>query len=142
MAKAKEGDAVKVHYTGMLEDGTVFETTEGGDPVEFTVGRGEVIPGFDSAVEGMEPGEKKSVDVDHDEAYGPYFKEMAVEVTRDQLPPDMEPELGMQLELEQPDEENIIVSIIDIKDDKIMLDANHPLAGHNLKFEIELVEIL
>lgn len=142
MAQATTGDTVRVHYTGTLTDGTTFDTSEGREPLEFTAGGGQVIPGFDQAVAGMEPGDTKTVDIPADEAYGPQRDEMMLQVTLDQFPEDMDPEVGQQLQLSQPDGQSVVVRVVDVQDDAVTLDANHPLAGEDLTFEITLVEIV
>lgn len=141
MAEAKDGDTVKVHYKGTLDDGTVFDSSEGGEPLEFTVGQGQVIPGFDQAVTGMNIGDTKTVHIEARDAYGPHMPAMMVEVSRDQLPPDLQPEVGVQLGLQHPSGQVIPVTIAAVTDEKITLDANHPLAGQALNFEIKLVSI-
>ena len=139
-AQAKDGDTVQVHYTLKLEDGTVFETSIGGDPLQFTIGEGQLIPGFEQAVVGMSPGESKTVEIPADEAY-PYHDELVMVVDRDQLPEDLQPEVGQQLQIRQPDGQTILVKVIDVSESSVTLDANHPLAGKDLTFDIELVEI-
>ncbi|MBE9514547.1 MAG: peptidylprolyl isomerase [Chloroflexi bacterium] len=140
-AQAKDGDTVQVHYTLKLEDGTVFDTSIGGDPLQFTIGDGQLIPGFEQAVVGMSPGESKTVEIPADEAYGPYLEELVMVVDRDQLPEDLQPEVGQQLQIRQPDGQTILVKVIDVSESSVTLDANHPLAGEDLTFDIELVEI-
>ena len=139
-AQAKDGDTGQVHYTLKLEDGTVFETSIGGDPLEFTIGEGQLIPGFEQAVVGMSPGESKTVEIPADEAY-PYREELVLVVDRDQLPEDLQPEVGQQLQIRQPDGQTILVKVIDVSESSVTLDANLPLAGKDLTFDIELVEI-
>ena len=140
-AQAKDGDTVKVHYTGKLEDGTVFDTSIERDPLQFTIGEGQLIPGFEQAVVGMSPGESKTVEIPADEAYGPYREELVMVVDRDQLPEDLQPEVGQQLQIRQPDGQTILVKVIDVSESSVTLDANHPLAGKDLTFDIELVEV-
>jgi len=142
MAQAKHGDTVRVHYTGRLEDGTVFDTTASRDPLEFTIGKGQIISGFEEAVIGMNPGESKTVNVPANKAYGPYRKEMVVEVERSQIPENLNPQVGQLLEIRQMDGRTIIVKVIDVSDAGVTLDANHPLAGKDLTFDIQLVEIV
>jgi FKBP-type peptidyl-prolyl cis-trans isomerase 2 len=139
-AQAKDGDTVQVHYTLKLEDGTVFETSIGRDPLQFTIGEGQLIPGFEQAVVGMSPGESKTVEIPADEAY-PYREELVMVVDRDLLPEDLQPEVGQQLQISQPSGETIVVKVIDVSELSVTLDANHPLAGKDLTFDIELVEI-
>ena len=141
MKKAKIGDKVKVHYICRLEDGTVFDRSDNRNPIEFVIGKGKFIPGFENAIIGMCIGESKSSNIPASKAYGPYREEMAIEVDRDMLPKDMEPKVGMKLELNQPDSNKVIVSIKDISESKVILDANHPLAGKELYFDIKLIEI-
>ena len=141
MAQAKNGATVKVHYTGKLDDGTVFDSSEGREPLEFTLGAGQLIPGFDTAVDGMAIGEKKTVTIPHDQAYGPYHEQMVVEANRDQFPPEANPQIGMQFESRGEDGQNFVVTVTAVDGEKITLDANHPLAGKDLTFEIEVVEV-
>jgi peptidylprolyl isomerase len=140
MERARNGDTVRVHYTGMLPDGSVFDSSSGRDPIEFTVGAGQVIPGFDDAVTGMEIGEEKAVRIPAESAYGPRKDELMLEVERTQFPPHVEPAVGQQFKLGQGDQ-TFVVTIKDVRDDRVVLDANHPLAGQELTFELELVEI-
>jgi peptidylprolyl isomerase len=137
MSQVKDGDTVKVHYTGTLEDGTVFDSSDGRDPLEFTLGQGQLIAGFEKTVLGMTAGESRSVTIPAEEAYGPYRDEMVLAVPRSQFPPDMKPELGMQLQVGQ-DEQTMVVTITGVSDEEVTLDANHPLAGKALTFSIEL----
>jgi peptidylprolyl isomerase len=141
MVQAKPGDTVKIHYTGRLDDGTVFDSSADRDPLEFTLSGGQVIPGFDQAVVGMAPGETKTEKIPMDQAYGPYRAEMVVEVSRQQMPPDLEPEVGQQLQVQQPDGQILPVFVTEVTESKVTLDANHPLAGEDLTFDIQLVEI-
>lgn len=138
----KQGDTVKVHYTGKLEDGTVFDTSRSRHPLQFTIGKGQVIPGFELAVAGMNIGESKTATIPVDQAYGPRRDDMIVTVKRDQFPSDVNPNVGQRLELEQENSHSILVTVTDISDTNITLDANHPLAGKALTFELELVGIL
>lgn len=142
MSQAKNGDVVKVHYTGKLEDGTVFDSSADSGPLQFTLGKEQIIPGFEEAVIGMNPGESSTTIIPADKAYGPYRKEMILEVPRDQFPPDIRLNIGEQLELSQPDDQIIIVTITDVAESTVTLDANHPLAGKDLTFDIQLVEIV
>ncbi|MEN8142655.1 MAG: peptidylprolyl isomerase [Thermodesulfobacteriota bacterium] len=141
MTQAKSGDAVKIHYKGTLDDGTVFDSSEGRDPLAFTLGGGQVIPGFDEAVTGMAVGESKSVNIPADKAYGQRNEEMIIEAPRDQVPPEITPEVGQQLQMGGPNGEVVVVVIVEVTDDHIKLDANPPLAGKDLNFDIELVSI-
>jgi FKBP-type peptidyl-prolyl cis-trans isomerase 2 len=141
MAQAKNGDTVRVHYTGKLEDGTVFDSSQDSEPLEFTIGEGEVIPGFENAVVGMEPGQKKTVTIPAEEAYGFRHDELMATVDRDQFPEEVTPEVGQQYEMQRDDGETFIMTVTDITDNEVTLDANHPLAGEDLTFELELMEI-
>lgn len=141
MAPAKQGDTVKVHYTGKLDDGTVFDSSVDRDPLEFTIGEGSIIPGFERAVVGMNLGESKTEVIPTDEAYGPHVEEMVVVIDRRQIPSEIEPEIGQQLHIQQPDGQVLPVVITDVSNSSVTLDANHPLAGEDLIFDIELVEI-
>jgi FKBP-type peptidyl-prolyl cis-trans isomerase 2 len=141
MTQAKQGDKVKVHYTGRLADGTEFDTSAAQDPLEFTLGAGEVIPGFEQAVLGMAPGERRTTVIPAGEAYGDYNDEMLLEVERGTFPAHLEPQVGQQLQVKQGEGEVISVVVTEVDDDSITLDANHPLAGKDLTFEIELVAI-
>jgi peptidylprolyl isomerase len=141
MGQAKEGDTVKVHYTGKLDDGTVFDSSAEREPLEFTIGEGMVIPGFEEAVVGMNPGESKTATIVSDEAYGDHRPDMVIEVTRSQFPANIEPVVGQQLQLRQSDGQTFVVRVIEVDEDSVILDANHPLAGEDLTFDIQLVEI-
>lgn len=141
MVQAQQGNTVKVHYTGKLEDGTVFDSSENGDPLEFTIGSGNVIPGFEKAVVGMSLGDSKTEVIPVDDAYGPHREEMVLVVDRTQMPTDLEPEIGQQLQIQQPSGQAIPVVITDVSDSEVTLDANHPLAGEELTFDIQLVEV-
>lgn len=142
MAQAKHGDTVKVHYTGKLEDGTVFDTSIDRDPLQFTIGEGQVIPGFEQAVLGMNPGESKTIRIPTDEAYGTRREEMVMVVDRNQLPADLNPEVGQQLQRSQPDGQTIVVTVTEVSKSSVTVDANHPLAGKDLTFDIQLVEVV
>jgi peptidylprolyl isomerase len=141
MAPAREGDTVKVHYTGRLEDGEVFDSSTGREPLEFTIGSGQVIPGFDAGVAGMSPGDSKTITVSAREAYGLRQDDLVFGLTRDQLPPDFEPEVGQQLQLRARDGRVMAATVTGVTPIVINLDANHPLAGEDLTFDLELVEI-
>ena len=139
---AKNGDTVQVNYTGKLADGTVFDSSEGREPYEFTLGAGQAIPGFDKAILGMKVGEKKTVTISSDEAYGPHLDDMVIEVTRDRIRSDVEPKVGQVLTTTGKNGKEIRLTIISISDNgTVTLDANHPLAGEDLIFDIELVKI-
>ena len=141
MTKAANGDTVKVHYKGTLNDGTEFDSSAGTDPLQFTLGSGQVIPGFDNGVLGMEVNEKKSINIPAAEAYGQKRDEMFVTVPRAELPPEIEPQVGMPLQMQNQDGQVINVLISEVTDESLTLDANHPLAGQDLNFDLELVEI-
>ena len=142
MTQAKNNDSVKVHYTGKLEDGTVFDSSQDRDPLQFQLGQGQIIPGFEQAVIGMNPGEAKTVNIPSNQAYGPRQEELIQEVPRQQLPTDMEFQVGQRLQLGQEKEQPMIVEVTEVTDASITLDANHPLAGKELIFDIELLEII
>ncbi|WP_069132691.1 FKBP-type peptidyl-prolyl cis-trans isomerase [Rhodohalobacter halophilus] len=141
MSKVKDGDTVKVHYTGTLTDGTVFDTSAEREPLEFTLGQGQLIPGFEKAVVGMSVGDSTEVDIPSDDAYGEAREDLVISVPKNQLPDDVEPQVGMQLQVNQQDGQPIPVRITEVGEENLTLDANHPLAGKDLKFEIELVDI-
>jgi len=141
MSEAKKGDKVKVHYTGKLNDGSVFDSSVDREPLEFEVGAGMMIAGFDNAVVGMKVGDKKTANITADEAYGQKNDEMIVEIPKTQLPEDLTPEVGQQLGMQQPNGQSIPVVVTKVEDSTIEIDANHPLAGKDLVFDIELVEI-
>jgi len=141
MSTAKQGKSVKVHYHGTLNDGTVFDSTYEESPMDFTIGDGEIIPGFEEAVEGMDEGEKKSITVEPDKAYGEYNEKGVVQVPRENLPEDIQPEMGMMLQLNTPEDQVVYVTITDMDEENVTLDANHPLAGKTLNFDIELLQI-
>ncbi|NCQ35991.1 peptidylprolyl isomerase [bacterium] len=136
----ENGKAVKVHFKGTLGDGTVFDSSEGRDPIEFVVGEGSVIPGFESAVTEMAVAETKTITIPCAEAYGETREEMVGQIPLANLPEDMEPEVGMMLQMNSP-EGSIPVRIVGLEGDMVTLDANHPLAGEDLTFELTLVEI-
>lgn len=138
---AASGDTVQVHYTGTLGDGTVFDSSSGREPLDFTVGSGQVIPGFDSAVTGMNVGESKTFTIPCAEAYGDHDPRMVQDVPRSEMPADMELTLGMRLSARGPDGREIALVVNDITDETVKLDANHPLAGQDLTFAIELIAI-
>jgi FKBP-type peptidyl-prolyl cis-trans isomerase 2 len=142
MEQAKQGDTVKVHYTGKLENGTVFDTSRNRHPLQFTIGRGQVITGFEQAVVGMNTGESKTTTVPVDQAYGPRRQDMIITMERSQLPPDLNPNIGQRLELTQMDDQKVLVTVTGITTTTLTLDANHPLAGKSLTFDIELFGIV
>lgn len=141
MAQAQTNDTVKVHYTGRLNDGTVFDSSVEREPLQFTLGEGQVIPGFENAVIGMTAGESKTVTIAADQAYGPRRDDLILAVERDQFPPDITPEVGQQLQVRQTNGDVALVTVAEVGEAAVKLDANHPLAGHDLTFEIQLVEI-
>lgn len=141
MTQAQSGDTVKLHYTGTLTDGSVFDSSEGRDPLEFTLGAKQVIPGFENAVMGMSPGEAKTVNIPADEAYGHRNEEMVLQVPPQQFPDNIEPTVGDQLQIRQPDGSAVNVVVSDVTEAAVTLDANHPLAGQDLTFEISLVAV-
>jgi len=142
MAQAKHGDTVKVHYTGKLEDGTVFDTSINRDPLQFTIGEGQIIPGFEQAVVGMNPGESKTTKVPADKAYGSHHKKRVLVVDRNQFPVDLKPEVGQKLQIRRTDGQTIVVTVTDVSESSVTLDANHPLAGKDLTFDIQLIELV
>ena len=139
--QAKQGDTVRIHYTGTLRDGSVFDSSKGRDPLEFTLGSGSVIPGFDAAVDGMSIGEEKNVTIASEDAYGPRRRDLVLEVDRGQFPSPVPPRVGQQFQVQEEDRA-FVVTVAEVSDEKIKLDANHPLAGEDLLFNLELVEIL
>mgnify|MGYP000040062243 FL=1 len=141
MSQAKAGDTVKIHYTGTLDDGSEFDSSSGRDPLEFTVGSGQVIPGFDKAVEGMAVGDQKKVRIEAEDAYGEPSDQMIQEVPKSALPDDLEPKEGMGLQARGQDGRVINLTVTEVGDETITVDGNHPLAGKPLTFDIELVSI-
>lgn len=142
MQQVQNGDKVKVHYHGKLRSGETFDSSEGREPLEFTVGGGQVIPGFDQGVMGMQVGDKRTVEIDVQNAYGEKSQEMIIEFPKTQFPPDINPEAGMQLMMNNGQGQQFPVTITEVKEESVVLDANHPLAGQDLVFDIELVEIV
>lgn len=139
--EAKHGDTVEVHYTGTLEDGTVFDSSLEREPLEFTLGEGKMIPGFEEAVRGMQVGQSKTVTITADKAYGPHRDDRILLIKREQLPEDLNPEVGQRLQMRQTEGPTIPVIVTEVFETAIVVDANHPLAGKDLTFEIELLEI-
>jgi peptidylprolyl isomerase len=142
MSVAKHGDTVKVHYTGRLKDGTQFDSSEGNDPLEFDLGAGQVIEGFEEAIIGMKEGDKKTVEIPVDKAYGPINEDYILKAPRNRLPQDLEPFIGLQLLMPVPDSDPVPVTVTEFNDEEITLDANHQLAGKDLIFDLELVGVL
>ena len=142
MSKVKNGDSVKVHYTGQLINGDVFDTSKDRQPLEFEIGSGKVIPGFEKGIIDMEVGESKRITIAPEEAYGPRREELVVNVMKSDFPDHITPSVGQQLQMRQQDGSSVNVFIIDIDENNVTLDANHPLAGYTLYFDVELVEIL
>jgi FKBP-type peptidyl-prolyl cis-trans isomerase 2 len=142
MSDAKAGDTVRIHYTGTLTDGSTFDSSEGRDPLEFTLGSGQVIPGFDKAVAGMEVGDSKTVEIAADDAYGEHNPDGRQPFPRQNVPDDIPMEIGTRLQMQTAEGKPMMVTIVEVTDEEIVLDANHPLAGKDLTFQIELVEIV
>lgn len=138
---AKTNDKVKVHYKGTLSNGEIFDSSEGKDPLEFTLGAGQVIPGFDKGVQGMNINESKTINIPFTEAYGDVREDLIQEVAKKDLPQEISPEVGLKLVSQTPDGQQIPLIVTDVKDESIIVDANHPLAGKDLTFEVTLVEI-
>lgn len=141
MAEAKQGDTVHVHYTGRLADGTTFDSSKDRDPLELTLGAGMVIPGFEQAIVGMTVGDQKTAEIPVDDAYGPRRDELVMDVPRTQLPDGMDPKPGEQLRMQTPDGQAVPVTVAGTTDEAIKIDANHPLAGKDLTFDLLLVKI-
>lgn len=141
MQKVEEGNSVKVHYTGKLKSGEVFDSSKDKDPIEFEIGKQQMIPGFENAVVGMEEGGTKTVEIESENAYGDINDELFIEVPKSELPENITPEVGMQLQVQQQSGQQVPVQISEVKESSITLDANHPLAGKDLVFDIEVVEI-
>lgn len=139
---AKEGDLVKVHYTGKLKDERIFDSSQDGEPLEVTLGSGQVIPGFEKAVVGMGVGDSKTVEIAAEDAYGAYRDELVVEIDKERIPEDLTVEVGQQLVLRQAEGPPIRVKVTDMTEKSVTLDANHPLAGQDLTFEVQLIEIV
>ncbi len=141
MTAIKQGDTVRIHYTGTLLGGKVFDSSEGRDPLEFAVGSGQIIPGLDAALPGMEIGEKKRVEIDCVDAYGPINPGMRQQIPREGIPDDIPLEPGTQLQMQTPDGQALPVTVVEVDEATVTLDANHPLAGQDLVFDIEIVSI-
>jgi len=141
MTEIQNGNTVRIHYTGTLADGTQFDSSEGRDPLEFQVGSGQIIVGLDKALPGMKVGDKKVVEVPADEAYGERHADAMQSVPRDQVPADIPLEIGTQLQMQTPDGNTLMVVVVEVTEEHITLDANHPLAGKALTFAIEIISI-
>ncbi|RNC85479.1 MAG: peptidylprolyl isomerase [Balneola sp.] len=141
MSTIKNGDTVQVHYKGTLENGEVFDSSENRDPLQFTMGAGQLIPGFEKAVMGLQVGDTTKAEIPCTEAYGEHNPQMEVTIPKSQLPADMEPVVGLQLQLNQPDGQPIPCQVTKVEDEEVTIDANHPLAGKDLIFNIEIVSI-
>lgn len=141
MSKAKNGDTVKVHYTGKFDNGIVFDSSENKEPLEFKIGEGQVISGFEEAVIGMDKGDSKTAIIPADKAYGPHRPDMVIEVDRDKLSSDTVPKKGELWQISRENDDPIIVMVADVDDKKVTLDANHPLAGKDLTFDIQVEEV-
>jgi len=141
MTQVKAGDRVRIHYTGTLNDGTTFDSSQGREPLEFEVGAGQIIPGLDNAIPGMEVGESKTVNVPAEEGYGPLDPAARQSVPRDQIPADIPLEEGSLLQVQTQEGQVLPVTVAEVTEEAVVLDANHPLAGKDLNFEIKLVEI-
>ncbi|WP_158837771.1 FKBP-type peptidyl-prolyl cis-trans isomerase [Polaribacter sp. L3A8] len=141
MSQVKENNTVKVHYTGKLADGQIFDTSEGKEPIEFTLGEGSLIPGFEKGLIDMKVSEKKTITIVKEEAYGEVNKDLIQEVNKSDLPQDMEPQVGMGLVSKSPDGREMNLMVVEVKDESIVIDGNHPLAGKDLVFDLEVVEI-
>jgi len=142
MASAKKGDCVKVHYTGTLKDGSVFDSSQGRNPLQFTIGKRQVIPGFEEAVTGMEVGKSKKVMIPSDKAYGPYLRNLKFTFKRSNFPEDIDPKPGEKIDLEMADGKVIVATVVESRGSDVLLDANHPMAGKDLTFDLQLVEII
>jgi peptidylprolyl isomerase len=142
MLRAKAGDTVRIHYTGKLDDGKVVDSSHDREPFEFTIGAGQVIPGVEQAVTGMEPGESKSAEIPPEQAYGPHRDGMVVTVERTKLPAGLEVAVGEELALRQDDGRQLSATVTDVSDQGITIDANHKLAGRTLVFDLQLLEVL
>lgn len=141
MTAIKQGDTVRIHYTGTLQDGKVFDSSEGREPLDFAVGSGQIIPGLDSALPGMEVGDKKRVEVACEDAYGPVNPAMRQDIPREGIPADIPLDPGTQLQMQTPDGQALPVTVVEATDTTVTLDANHPLAGQDLTFDIEVVSV-
>lgn len=141
MTEIKKDNKVTIHYTGKLQDGTVFDSSRDREPLEFVVGSGQIIPGVENAVVDMSPGDKKTVEIPPEQAYGPHRPEMVVETERDKIPPEIKLEVGQRLQSKQPDGNSVVFNVTAVSENSVTLDANHPLAGKTLVFDIELMAV-
>jgi peptidylprolyl isomerase len=141
MTEAKKGNTVKIHYTGTLADGSVFDSSTGHEPLQFEIGSGQVIVGFEEAVLGMKVGDSKKVTIPAEKAYGAYLDDLVIKAQRENIPPDIDPQVGQRLQMGGPNGELILVNVTEVNDTHVYLDANPPLAGKDLTFQLELVEI-
>ncbi|MDG1038419.1 MAG: peptidylprolyl isomerase [Polaribacter sp.] len=141
MSQVKENNTIKVNYTGKLSNGQIFDTSEGKEPIEFVLGQGRLIPGFEKGLIDMKLNEKKTIEIAKDQAYGDVNDNLIKEVNKTELPQDMEPKVGMGLVSKSPDGKEINLMVVEVKDESIVIDGNHPLAGHDLIFDVEVVEI-
>ena len=141
MSQVKENNTIKVNYTGKLSNGQIFDTSEGKEPIEFILGQGRLIPGFEKGLIDMKLNEKKTIEIAKDQAYGDVNDNLIQEINKAELPQDMEPKVGMGLVSKSPDGKEINLMVVEVKDESIVIDGNHPLAGHDLIFDVEVVEI-
>ncbi len=142
MAQAKTGDTVKVHYTGKLDDGTIFDSSADSEPLEFTIGEKQLIPDFEQAVAGMEPGESKSIHIASESAYGPHRDEMVMVIEKKDMPEGLNPQVDQKLQVQQQNGQSFVVTVTAVSEESVTLDGNHPLAGKDLNFDIQLTEIV
>jgi FKBP-type peptidyl-prolyl cis-trans isomerase 2 len=141
MSVVQENNTVKAHYKGTLSNGQLFDNSEGREPLEFTIGKGQLIPGFENAVIGMKVGETKSFEIPSEEAYGAKRDDLFYEIPKANIPEHIKPEEGMQLTFESPEQGQMLLTVVDVQPEIIKVDANHPLAGEDLKFEVTIVDI-
>ncbi|MBU0942079.1 MAG: peptidylprolyl isomerase [Bacteroidetes bacterium] len=141
MTQVKENNTVKVHYTGKLADGQVFDTSEGKEPLAFTLGQGSLIPGFEKGLIAMKLNEKKTINITKDDAYGDPREDLIIEVPKSELPQEMTPEVGMGLVSRTPEGQEMNLMVVEVREETVVLDGNHPLAGKDLIFDLEVVEI-
>tara|TARA_B110001454_G_C12400416_1_gene300629 strand:+ start:90 stop:536 length:447 start_codon:yes stop_codon:yes gene_type:complete len=141
MSQVKENSTIKVNYTGKLSNGQIFDTSEGKEPIEFVLGQGRLIPGFEKGLIDMKLNEKKTIEIAKDQAYGDVNDNLIQEVKKTELPQDMEPKVGMGLVSKSPEGQEINLMVVEVKEESIVIDGNHPLAGHDLIFDVEVVEI-